>query len=344
MVTVVVVASHFEENNLQRIREVDGARVLYDKDLVPPPRWDGDIVGEKDWKRSPEEETGFSSMLAQAEVLLDFPRGLSKPLPELAPKLRWVQGGMAGAGPVARSFGLLDTNITVTTAGGVFSNPLAEFVLAGMLHHAKDFERLRERKKSKIWNEEQTGTLEGKTLCIIGMGSIGRAISERARPFGMNILGVKRTVRDDDAAREHADELYATGELHKALSRADYVAVTLPHTEETEKLVDAEAIGAMKPGTHFANVGRGAVVDEAALAEALKSGHLSGAALDVFAQEPLPEDSPLWELENVIISPHSTDNVPGLMEKKLVELFCANLRRYLAGEELVNVLDKKLLY
>lgn len=343
--TQVVVASYFEDENVERIRGMDGDfEMLYRKDLVPPPRWDGDVVGDADWRRTESQNEEFLDLLSGAEILLDFPRGLSEPLPKLAPRLRWVQGGMAGAGPVARNSGLLDTDVVVTTAGGVFSNPLAEFVLGGMLHHAKDFERLRERKASKTWSEEETGTLEGKTLCIIGTGSIGKAISERAKPFGMNVIGVKRTVREDDAANEYTDELYAVEDLHEALGKSGYVAVTLPHTADTENLIDAAAMDAMRRGVYFANVGRGAVVDENALVERLESGHISGAALDVFAQEPLPEASPLWELENVVISPHSTDNVPRLMEKKLVELFCANLRRYLAGERLVNVLDKELLY
>ncbi|QYJ15805.1 Glyoxylate/hydroxypyruvate reductase B [Rubrobacter xylanophilus DSM 9941] len=342
--TTVMVAMHLGEESLRRIQEVDpGVKVLYRRELVPPPRWEGDLVGEPGWRPDPGKERELLGLLADAEVLLDFPR-IQSPLPEVAPRLRWVQGSMAGAGPVAARAGLLDTDVVITTASGVFSNPLAEFVLGGMLHHAKDFERLRKNRLARRWSEEPTGTLEGKTLCIVGMGSIGRAIAARAKPFGMRVVGVKRTVRENDPAREHADELLPVGKLRAALARADYVAVTLPHTPETERLLDEETIAAIKPGAYFANVGRGAVVDEAALAGALRSGHLSGAALDVFETEPLPQNSPLWELENVIISPHSTDNVPRLTEEKLVDLFCENLRRYLAGEELLNVLDKRLLY
>ncbi|MGI8541241.1 MAG: D-2-hydroxyacid dehydrogenase [Rubrobacteraceae bacterium] len=345
MMVKIVVASYFEEENVERIREVDGDfEVSYRAGLVQPPRWEGDVVGEADWRRTDAQNEEFLGLLSDAEILLDFPRGLPKPLLEAAPNVRWIQGGMAGAGPVAKNAGLLETDVVVTTASGVFSNPLAEFVLGGMLSHAKDFERLRKRKESKTWSEEETGTLEGKTLCIIGTGGIGRAISERAKPFGMKVVGVKRTVRKDDEARKYTDELYPTEDLHDALEKSDYVAVTLPHTEGTENLVDAAAMDAMKPGAYFANVGRGAVVDEDALVERLESGHISGAALDVFREEPLPEGSPLWSLENVIISPHSTDNVPRLMEEKLVELFCENLRRYLEGRSLVNVLDKNLLY
>jgi len=160
----------------------------------------------------------------------------------------------------------------------------------------------------------------------------------------MRVVGVKRTVREDDAAWGYADELYAVRDLHQALREADYVVVSLPGTPETHRLLDAGAFSAMRSGAYFVNVGRGKAVDEEALVEALESGHLSGAALDVFEEEPLPEESPLWDLENVIVSPHSTDNVPGLTNELQAELFCDNLRRYLEGEPLINELDKKLLY
>jgi phosphoglycerate dehydrogenase-like enzyme len=343
--TTVVLTSYFEEEHVRRIREVDGRlRVLYREDLVPPPRWAGDHVGPEDWHRTQEEEEEFLAMLAEAEVLYDFPRGHVRDLTEVAPKLRWVQGSMAGAGEVAKKAGLLETDVAVTTASGVYSGPLAEFVLMAMLQHAKNLDRLRRDKAERIWRPAHTDTLEGKTLCIVGMGNIGRAIAERARPFGMRVVGVKRTVREDDPARQHADELYTTERLNDALGEADYVAITLPGTPETRHLVDSEAIGAMKPGAYFVNVGRGTVVDERALVEALRGGHLSGAALDVFEVEPLPEESPLWELPNVMVSPHSTDNLPGLTNELQTNLFCENLRRYLDGEPLVNVLDKQLLY
>jgi phosphoglycerate dehydrogenase-like enzyme len=344
MVTVVI-GSYFEEEHLRRIREVDGRlRVLYREDLVPPPRWPGDHVGPEDWSRTQEGEEEFLAMLAEAEVLYDFPRGHVGDLTEVAPNLRWVQGSMAGAGEVAAKAGLPETDVVVTTASGVYSGPLAEFVVMALLQHAKNLDRLRRDKAEKAWRQGHTDTLEGKTLCILGLGNIGRAIAERVRPFGTRVVGVKRTVREDDPAWRHADELYTTDRLQEALGEADYVAVTLPGTPETQHLVDAGAIGAMKPGAYFVNVGRGTAVDEGALVEALGSGHLSGAALDVFEVEPLPQESPLWDLPNVIISPHSTDNLPQLTNKLQTDLFCENLRRYLDGEPLINVLDKRLLY
>jgi phosphoglycerate dehydrogenase-like enzyme len=343
--TTVLIASYFEEEYIRRIREVDERlRVLYREELVPPPRWPGDHAGPEEWERTPEGEQEFLGMLGQAEVLYDFPRGHVGDLVRVSPHLRWVQGSMAGAGEVAQKADLGDTEVVVTTASGIYSGPLAEFVLMAMLQHAKELDNLRSDKAGKIWRQGAVGSLENKTLCVVGMGSIGRSIAERARPFGMRVVGVKRTVRDGDEAWDSADELYPTAELHSALGGADYVAVTLPGTPETRRLIDAEAIAAIKQGAYFANVGRGTVVDEAALVEALRGGHLSGAALDVFEVEPLPEESPLWDLDNVIISAHTTDVVPDLINAAQTDLFCENLRRYLAGDGLINVLDKRLLY
>ena len=344
MVTVVI-CSYFEEEHVERIRAVDErVRVLYREDLVPPPRWPGDHIGPPKWHRSREGEKEFLAMLREAEVLYDFPRGHVRDLVRVAPRLRWVQASMAGAGEVAQKAGLQDTGVTVTTASGVYSGPLAEFAMMALLQHVKDLDRLRRDKVEKRWREGHTDTLYGKTLCIVGMGNIGRAVAARARPFGMRVVGVKRVIREEDEAWEHADELYTTRDLHPALWEADCVVVTLPGTPETYRLLDAEAISEIKRGAYFINVGRGKVVDERSLVEALRSGYLSGAALDVFEEEPLPEESALWELPNVIVSPHSTDNVPGLTNELQSELFRDNLRRYLNGKPLVNVLDKKLLY
>jgi phosphoglycerate dehydrogenase-like enzyme len=344
MVTLVI-CSYFEEEHVESIRAVDErVRVLYREDLVPPPRWPGDHAGPPEWHRSEEGEKEFLAMLGEAEVLYDFPRGHVRNLLRVAPRLRWVQASMAGAGEVAQKAGLQDTGVIVTTASGVYSGPLAEFAMMALLQHVKDLDRLRRDKAKKRWREAHTDTLYGKTLCVVGMGNIGRAVAARARPFGVRVVGVKRAVREDDAAWDHADELYTTRDLHKALREADYVVVTLPGTPETYRLLDAEAISTMKREAYFVNVGRGKVVEEEALIEALKGGHLAGAALDVFEEEPLPEESPLWELPNVVVSPHSTDNVPGLTNELQSGLFRDNLRRYLDGRPLVNELDKKLLY
>ena len=248
MVTLVI-CSYFEEEHVERIRAVDErVRVLYREDLVPPPRWPGDHAGPPEWHRSEEGEKEFLAMLGEAEVLYDFPRGHVRNLVRVAPRLRWVQASMAGAGEVAQKAGLQDTGVIVTTASGVYSGPLAEFAMMALLQHVKDLDRLQRDKAKKRWREAHTDTLYGKTLCIVGMGNIGRAVASRARPFGVRVVGVKRTVREEDEAWEYADELYATRDLHKALREADYVVVTLPGTPETHHLLDIEAISTITRG------------------------------------------------------------------------------------------------
>jgi phosphoglycerate dehydrogenase-like enzyme len=254
MVTVVI-CSYFEEEHVECIRAVDERlRVLYREDLVPPPRWPGDHVGPPEWRRAEEGEKELLAMLGEAEILYDFPRGHVRDLVRVAPRLRWVQASMAGAGEVARKAGLQDTDVVVTTASGVYSGPLAEFAMMALLQHVKDLDRLRRDKAEKRWREAHTDTLYGKTLCIVGMGNIGRAVAARARPFGLRVVGVKRAVREDDEAWNYADELYATRDLRSALREADYVVVTLPGTPETHRLLGAKAISAIKPGAYFVNV------------------------------------------------------------------------------------------
>lgn len=343
--TNVLISSYFEKEHIDRINSVDDRlNILYREDFVPPPRWEADHIGPADWSRTPEQEAEFLEMLSEAEVLYDFPRGHVRNLLSKAPKLKWIQGSMAGAGEVAKKAGLLESEVKITTASGVYSGPLAEFALMAMLQHTKRLDRLREDQTARLWRQGISGTLEGKTLCIVGMGNIGRAVAERAQAFKMRVVGVKRTIREEDEAWNYANELHETANLQTVLGEADYVVLTLPGTPETRHLLDRESLAAIKPGAYLVNIGRGSVIDEAALVESLENGHLSGAALDVFEVEPLPEDSPLWTMENVIVSPHSTDVVPELVNGLQVDLFCENLRRYLGGEPLVNILNKELLY
>src|ERR687885_679146 len=173
---------------------------------------------------------------------------------QVASKLRWIQASFVGVGDVIERTGLQDTDVVVTRASGVYSGPLAEFVMMALLAHIKDLDRLQRDKAEKRWRQVYTDTLHGKTLCVVGMGSIGRAVALRARPFGVRVVGVKRTVHEDDAAWGNADELYTTKDLHAALREAEYVVVTLPSTPETYRLLDAEAISAMKQGAYLVNV------------------------------------------------------------------------------------------
>jgi phosphoglycerate dehydrogenase-like enzyme len=175
---------------------------------------------------------------------------------------------------------------------------------------------------------------------ILGLGAVGSAVARLAKAFGMRTIGVNRSGRSESS---DVDEVRRTAELAAVLPQVDAIVLSLPLTEETEKILDAEAIGRLPAGAVLVNVGRGGVVDEDALIDALRSGHLAGAALDVFATEPLPEDSPLWVLPNVLLSPH-TAGLALAENERIVALFTDNLRRYLRGEELINRIDTSAFY
>ena len=204
--------------------------------------------------------------------------------------------------------------------------------MLGLLAFTKDLARLLDDKAQRRWAHYPTAELRGKTVLVVGLGSIGAEVGRRARAFGMTVIGVNRSGARPAGAY---DRIAKVDDLRQLLPLADAVVLSLPSTPETRGLIGAEAIGAMKQGAIFVNVGRGAVVDEPALVAALQQGRLCGAALDVFATEPLPADSPLWGLPNVLISPH-TAALSVLENERLVDLFCENLRRYLSSEELAN--------
>jgi len=212
-----------------------------------------------------------------------------------------------------------------------------------MLMFTKRYGLLAERKAARRFERFATGQLPGKTLAIVGPGKIGREIARLARPFGIRITALGRTTRAPEELG--VDRVYARPDLHTMLGEADFVVLIAPHTPETEDLIDAAAIAAIKPGAVLINIARGQLLDEGALLAALRSGHLAGAALDVFREEPLPPTSPFWDEPNVIINAHSASTSDG-EDDRIVDLFRDNLRHYLAGQpdRMRNILDKALLY
>jgi len=292
----------------------------------------------------PDTREEADALLPDAEIVLGTalrPRNFAG-----ATRVRWVHSTAAGVGHVLFPE-LVESPIVVTNARGMHARSMAEHVLGLMLAFTRRLHASRDAQRERRWTqgEQVRGApsfeeLHGATLGIVGFGHIGRAVATAARAFGMRVLAVRRHPLADPAP---ADEQWGPERLGELLERCDWVVLAAPHTGETERLLGAAELARMKPGARLVNVARGALVDEAALVAALRSGRLAGAALDVTAEEPLPADSPLWSLPEVIVTPHTSGVGPRFWER-VAEQFADNLRRYLAGEPLDNVVDKRSGY
>jgi phosphoglycerate dehydrogenase-like enzyme len=319
---------------------VDGRlRVVFRPDLLGHPRYPGDHTAPM--RRTAAQDAEWTALLAEAEILFDVYRPQGDDLPRRAPRLRWIQFSSSGIGALVQQMGLVASPVLITNAAGIHRTPLAEFVLLAMLYFAKRMPRILADQRRHRWERFAVGSLRGATLGVVGLGAVGQEIARLARAAGVRVVAVRRSA----GARDEADveAVYGPGRLRDLLAESDYVALTVPLTGETTKLIGQAELAAMKPGAVLINVCRGAVVDEQALIAALQSGRLGGAALDVVEREPLPPESPLWDLPNVLITPHSMSTAIGENELA-VDLFCDNLRRFLAGEPLRNVFDRERGY
>ena len=250
-----------------------------------------------------------------------------------APNLRWMQ--LMNAGTDDPVFTRLQGNgVTLTNAVGAAAPSIAQTVMLYLLALGRELPRLLRSQTQRRWDPVTVTDLDGMRLAIVGMGAIGGHVARLAEPFGVRCIGMRRTPRGDEPC-----ETWTADRLHELLGWADAVVVTAPLTDETRNMFDRAAFAAMRPGTWFVNVGRGDVVDEDALAAALRSGHLGGAGLDVFATEPLPHDSPLWTMPNVIVTPHSSGSSL-LADRRINELFLDNFTRWTHGGELRNVVPR----
>ena len=277
-------------------------------------------------------------MLEQAEVLLALQT--PKNLMSLAPRMRWLQGVGAGVEQFVAA-GVRRDQVTVTNASGVSAGSMAEFVIARLLQIWKRFPEAERHQRSHEYVQTYGRTFAGCVLGIIGMGSIGCAVAERARALGVRVLGMKRS-QAAGPATELAERIFDPSRLHEMLALCDAVVVTAPATPETFHLLDTDAFAATRRGAVLVNVARGSLVDEAALVEALASGQLAAAALDVFEKEPLPSDSPLWDVPNLYVSAHSSVSVDRYLDD-VFDLFADNVTRYVTGEPLRNVVDMQAL-
>jgi phosphoglycerate dehydrogenase-like enzyme len=301
------------------------------------PAWSGYHEAPPETEES-EEQARHTLYEALAEVEVLFTLSLMPTeLPSLAPRLRWLQLTSAGADRLLDSE-LLTSGITITTASGIHATPVGEYAVGMMVMLAKGWPALFRAQTRREWARITPQELEGKTVAVVGMGNVGQEIVRLAKALNMRVLGIRRSGAPVESGDYVADEIVGPLELLSVLSRSDFVVVCLPLTEETHHLIGELALRSMKPTAYLINVSRGAVVDEAALLRALTQGWIAGAGLDVFETEPLPEKSWLWQLNNVIITPHLAGETP-IYNERAVDLFCENLRRYLAGEPLRNVLD-----
>src|SRR6266852_1914535 len=258
-----------------------------------------------------------------------------------AKKLKWIHSTAAGVAQLMYAE-LRDSGILVTNPSGIFSVPMAEHTMGLLLALARNFpDSVRQQdhahwSQQELWDKPQHLTeINGKVLLIVGYGSIGREVAKRARAFEMYVWGVTRSGEGD---RAHAEKIFPSAKLHEVLPEADYVLIAAPETAETRHLLGAAEISKMKRGARLINVGRGSLLDEAALVRALESGALGGAALDVAEKEPLPAESPLWKAPNLMITPHTSAVSDRLWERE-TSLLMGLLERWFDGRELINRVD-----
>ncbi|MFS0837594.1 D-2-hydroxyacid dehydrogenase [Paenibacillus sp. 1P03SA] len=278
------------------------------------------------------EEAG--DRLASTDILLTSGAFQDDWLPQM-PKLRWFQTLSAGVDKLPLQK-LEAKGIQVTNMSGVHSIQMSEYALSVMLDFVRRTHTLLENRKNKEWDHRiRTGELHGQTLGVIGTGAIGSEVARKAKAFDMKVIGYSRSGRD----RDHFDEVRkGRGGLQSLLRESDFVVVIVPATAETENLIGAGELALMKPSAFLVNMARGSVIDETALIESLRQGTLAGAALDVFREEPLPADSPLWEMEQVAVTPHIAGNTPKYVER-CAEILFPNIRLFIENKPLINRID-----
>jgi phosphoglycerate dehydrogenase-like enzyme len=257
-------------------------------------------------------------------------------------RLRWVHSRSAG---LERTLfpELVESKVILTNGSGVFSPSLGEFALAAIFYFAKDFRRMIRNQMAGVWEQFDVTMVSGKTLGIVGYGSIGRAIATRARALEMKVLVFRRRVPQQVKEDPLIDRVYDREGLGEMLSQCDYVAVSLPMTEQTRGLITDAEFAVMKKDAVLINVGRGPTVDERAMIKALSENRIRGAALDVFDHEPLPQGHPFYAMQNVLLSPHCADHTSDWLDNAS-RFFLAQLERFRSGQPLLNIVNKRLGY
>jgi phosphoglycerate dehydrogenase-like enzyme len=285
----------------------------------------------------------FERAAPDADVVLNWcwDKDLLRQVWRMAPRIRWVHLRSAGMDGLLFDQ-LVESPVPVTNGSGVFSRPLAEFVIGAVLFFAKDFRRMVQNQEAAVWDPFDIQEVAGTTLGIVGYGDIGRAVAARAQALGMTVVALRRRPelsRDDSLVAE----TFSPARIGDMLACCDWLVVAAPLTAETSGMIGSAQLAVMKPGAVLVNVGRGPVVEEAALVRALETRQIRGAALDVFDEEPLPAGHPFYALKNVLLSPHCADHTPDWLQRAM-RLFIENFEHYRKGEPLVNVVDKRAGY
>jgi phosphoglycerate dehydrogenase-like enzyme len=297
------------------------------------------LAGRVELRYADAEGLASAVVGARALLLWDFFSTAVADVWEHCDRLEWIHVAAAGVDKLLFDR-LRDSDVTVTNARGVFDRPIAEFVLASVLAHAKLLHESHDLQREKVWRHREARTVAGARALIVGTGAIGRETARLLRTVGLEVRGAGRTARTDDI---DFGEVVASSDLVSHVGWCDYLINAAPLTEQTRGLINAEVFAAMRPSAHLINVGRGATVVESELADALSAGALDGASLDVFEREPLPADSPLWCLPEVVVSAHMSGDVIGWRDALACQ-FVTNAERWLAGEPLDNVVDTALGY
>ena len=282
--------------------------------------------------------------IKDADVLVAMlMRKFDTDLIKMGNNLKWIQSWSAGVDKFLEdnSFKYLKENeIALTSVRGIHKDSMSEQVMGYLISFSRRLPELMELKKKKEWDRLKVDYLKDKTLSIFGLGAVGKEVAKKAQAFKMNVIGVKRNT---DVEIPGVQEIYSPDQAEKVLNKSDYVVVTMPLTEETRGYFGYDKFKAMQETAYFINVARGEIVKEKEMIKALNKDLIAGAALDVFEEEPLPEESPLYEMDNVILTPHTSGLFPDY-NKEAVEIFKNNLRRFLEGKELKNVIDPNRQY
>eukprot|EP01038_Epipyxis_sp_PR26KG_P012110 gene12110-16213_t len=288
-----------------------------------------------------EELRKDGNLFSEGNVLFNV-TGNAEVLDEIInemPFLVWIHSITAGVDHILCPAITQNNDLILTNARGVFSSSLAEYTMAACSYFAKDIPRLLKQKQDHNWNKFCVSELRGKTMGIVGYGSIGYACAKLAKAYGMRVLALRRNPQLS-ANDSNIDECFSTDKLNEVMSQSDYLVVSLALTKETFGFIGRDNFKYAKKGMIFINIGRGALVDELQMIMALENGTLGGAALDVFTTEPLPPTSPLWDIPNILISPHNADLLKDSRHRSVV-LFTENCAKFVAGEELNYIVDKE---